>query len=355
MAHGKYERRPERKPGKKGKVWLRVLIVILAIALVLVILGSVAISYVLSKLGSFDDVNANTPGDTTPISDEFDVDSTIAGQETIQTVNKEDVQLEEVETLVGEDIVNIMLIGQDARPGEERSRSDTMILVTLNRSKNSIQMTSFMRDTYVQIPGYMDNRLNVAYRYGGTELMNETFKRNFGIEIDGNVMVDFKEFAAIIDMLGGVDISLSGEEVNYMHNAGYSTLSAGMNHLNGEEALVFVRMRHVSGGDYGRTERQRRVLSALGNSVRGSSLTAIWSLVEDVLPHVVTNLTDAQILECVTTGVSLMTSGAEIQTLRIPADDAHYGAMIDGMSVLVPDLGMCREDLEQFIYSAPEQ
>lgn len=354
MAHGKYEKKPQKQPGKKGRVWLKVLIVILAVLLALVAIGGAAISYVLGKLGRFEDVNPPANADTTPVSDEFDVDSTIDGQETIQTVNKEDVQLQEVETLVGEDIVNIMLIGQDARPGEDRSRSDTMILVTLNREKNAIQLTSFMRDTYVQIPGYMDNRLNVAYRYGGTELMNETFKKNFGIEIDGNVMVDFTEFAAIIDMLGGVDIELSGEEVTYMHNAGFTSLSAGMNHLDGDAALTFVRMRKVSGGDYGRTERQRRVLSALGNSVRGSSFTAIWALVEEVLPHVVTNLSDGQILEYVTTGVTLMAGGAQIQTMRIPADDAHYGAMIDGMSVLVPDLEMCREDLEEFIYSGAE-
>lgn len=363
MSRGKFDKKPvavpgENKTGKKGsksRFWLKVLIVVLSVILVLMILVSAGLSFVLDNLGRFDDPELHGNEDTTPITDEFDTDSTIAGQETIQTINATDVTLKDVETLVGEDIVNIMLIGQDARPGEGRSRSDTMILVTLNRTKNAIQLTSFMRDTYVKIPGYVDNRLNVAYRYGGTELMNETFLKNFGVEIDGNVMVDFTKFALIIDMLGGVTIDLSWEEVNYLSNRGHS-VSVGENHLDGETTLAFVRMRKVSGGDYGRTERQRRVLTALGNSFRDASIGTILDLVKEILPYVVTNLTDAQILDYATSAVSLMGDGAEIQSLRIPADDAHYGAMIDGMSVLVPDLEMCREDLEEFIYATePEE
>lgn len=352
MAHGKYEKKPVKKSGRKGSLWLKILIVVLAIVLVLMVAAAVGINYVLGKLGRFDDLEPSGTGDTTPITDEFDTDSTIDGQETIQTIDASDVSLSEVDALEGENVINVMLIGQDRRPGEDRSRSDTMILVSLNTEKNSVQLTSFMRDTYVQIPGYLDNRLNVAYRYGGTELMNETFRVNFGLDIDGNVMVDFTEFATIIDMLGGVDLELSSEEIGYMHNAGFTNLSVGENHLTGEEALTFVRMRYVSGGDYGRTERQRRVLTSLADSFRGASFATIWSLVEEVLPHVVTNLSDSQILNYVTTGVSLMAGGAEIQSMRIPADDAHYGAMIDGMSVLVPDLEMCREDLADFIYSS---
>ena len=347
---GAAPRKAEKSKSTRSRFWLKVLIVVLSIVLALLIAIAAAISFVLDNLGRFDDP-AQVPEDTTPITDEFDTDSTIAGQETIQTVAATDVTFEEVEELVGEDIVNIMLIGQDARPGEGRARSDSMILVTLNPQKNAIQMTSFMRDTYVQIPGYVNNRLNVAYRYGGNELMNETFRINFGVQIDGNVMVNFNEFSTIIDMLGGVDMELNQEEVNYMHGEGCYDIVVGTNHMDGEEALTFVRMRYVSGGDYGRTERQRRVLGAVAESLQDSSIATITALIKDLLPHVVTNLTDAQILSYATTGVALMANGAEIQTYRIPEDDAHYGAMIDGMSVLVPDLDECRSDLEQFIYA----
>lgn len=349
MAHGKYEKKKE-KTGKKGNLWLKVFIVVLSVVLVIMIAGLLVVNHLLGRLGRFEDLEPSESGQV-PMTDEFDTDSTLPGQETIQTVDASDVTFHEVEEFQGENIVNVMLIGQDARPGEDRARSDSMILVSLNREKNTIQLTSFMRDTYVQIPGYMDNRLNVAYRYGGTELMNETFKKNFGLDIDGNVMVDFDEFSGIIDMLGGVDIDLTQEELNYMYDNGCWDLSLGVNHLNGEEALTFARMRYVSGGDYGRTERQRRILISLAQSFSNASFSTIWDTVNELLPHVVTNLSDAQILEYVTTGASLLTGGAEIQSLRIPADDAHYGAMINGMSVLVPDLNMCREDLADFIYS----
>ena len=356
MAHGKFEKKRVRtsegeivtKKSGKSRFWLKILIAVLAVVLLLLIAAAAAINFVLDNLGRFDDP-AMLPEDTTPVTDEFDTDSTIAGQETIQTIDPSDVTLSQVDVLEGEDVVNIMLIGQDARPGEGRARSDSMILVTLNPKKNAIQMTSFMRDTYVQIPGYANNRLNVAYRYGGNELMNETYRINFGLEIDGNVMVNFNEFTTIIDMLGGVEMELSQEEVNYMHNKGCTDMVVGSNHLDGEETLVFVRMRYVSGGDYGRTERQRRVLGAVVESLKDSSIGTITALIKDLLPHVVTNLTDAQILNYATTGVALLANGAQIQTYRIPEDDANYGAMIDGMSVLVPDLEACRSDLEQFI------
>ena len=95
-----------------------------------------------------------------------------------------------------------------------------------------ISFNTPVRDLYVQIPGYLDNRLNVAYRYGGTELMNETFKVNFGLEIDGNVMVDFDEFTEIIEIVGGVELEMSGAEAKYMNNNSDNHFSSGRNFLN---------------------------------------------------------------------------------------------------------------------------
>ena len=113
-------------------------------------------------------------------------------------------------------------------------------------------------------------------------------------------------------------------------------------------------MRYLSGGDYGRTDRQRRVLIAIAESFRDADLVTIFNVIDQVLPHIVTNLTDAQIIEYATTGLGILTGGGEMETLRIPQDDAHYPASIRGMSVLVPDLEMCREDLREFIYSNGE-
>ena len=107
------------------------------------------------------------------------------------------------------DIINILLIGQDRRPGEGRARSDSMMIATLNRKNGSIKITSLMRDMYVQIPGYSDNRINAAYAFGGMKLLNEVIAKNFLIHIDGNIEVDFEGFIEGIDIIGGVEISIN--------------------------------------------------------------------------------------------------------------------------------------------------
>ena len=109
-------------------------------------------------------------------------------------------------------------------------------------------------------------------------------------------------------------------------------------------------MRYAAGNDYGRTDRQRRVLMAIGESFRDADLKTIFDVIDQILPHIVTNLSDAQIIEYATAGLTILGSGGEMQTFRIPQDDAHRSASIRGMAVLVPDLEMCREDLQEFIY-----
>ena len=341
--------RPEGEPQKKKKSGCLIfLIVMLSLLLVALILVAVGMNYIFGRLGHFE--NPEPSDGTIPkMSDEFDVEGNQEGGENFETVDASDVVFETVDVLEG-DMINIMLIGQDRRPGEERARSDSMILVTINQEKNTIQLTSFMRDLYVQIPGYMDNRLNAAYRYGGTDLMNDTFKVNFGLEIDGNVMVDFDEFTDIIEILGGVTLEISSAEAKYMNSRSDNSFKAGVNYMNAEDALTFTRMRYAAGGDYGRTDRQRRVLMAIAESFRDADLVTIFNVIDQVLPHIVTNLTDAQIIEYATKGLTILGNGGTMDTLRIPQDDAHYNANIRGMAVLVPNLEACREDLREFIY-----
>ena len=340
--------RPEGEQKKKKSGCLIFLIVMLSLLLVALIVVAIGMNYIFGRLGHFE--NPEPSDGTIPkMSDEFDVEGNQEGGENFETVDASDVVFETVDVLEG-DMINIMLIGQDRRPGEERARSDSMILVTLNKEKGTIQLTSFMRDLYVQIPGYMDNRLNVAYRYGGTDLMNETFKVNFGLEIDGNVMVDFDEFTDIIEILGGVTLEISSAEAKYMNARSDNSFKAGVNYMNAEDALTFTRMRYAAGGDYGRTDRQRRVLMAIAESFRDADLVTIFNVIDQVLPHIVTNLTDAQIIEYATAGLTILGNGGTMDTLRIPQDDAHYNANIRGMAVLVPNLEACREDLREFIY-----
>ncbi len=336
---------------KKKSLWLKVLIVILSLLLVVLIAAALGLNYIFGRLGRFENP-IPSGGETLPqMTDEFDTDSNQEGMESLETVDATDVTFDEAEVLEG-NVINIMLIGQDRRPGEERARSDSMILVSINEDKNAIQLTSFMRDTYVQIPGYLDNRLNVAYRYGDVQLMGEAYKVNFGIEIDNYVMVDFDNFTEIIEILGGVELEMSSAEASYMNKRSDNHFKSGMNYLNAEDALTFTRMRYAAGGDYGRTDRQRRVLMALAESVRDADFATIWSLIDKVLPLITTDISETNIFNYSLKALDILADGGEMQTLRIPQDDAHYPASIRGMSVLVPDLEMCREDLREFIYSS---
>ena len=338
----------ENKQSRRG--CLVALIVVLSLILAALVTVAGVGTYYLGRLNRFENPvpNASIP----KMSDEFDTE-TQEGMETLETVDASDVVFETVDMLEG-DMINIMLIGQDRRPGEERSRSDSMILVTLNKQKNTIQLTSFMRDLYVQIPGYMDNRLNVAYRYGDVTLMNETFRVNFGLEIDGNVMVDFDEFTEIIEVVGGVTLEITSAEASYMNKHSDNTFQAGVTYMNAKDALTFTRMRYAAGGDYGRTDRQRRVLMALAESMRHTDVWTLLELFDQILPHISTNLDNNQIMQCIKDGAAILRSGGEIQTYRIPQDDAHYQASIRGMAVLVPNLEKCQEDLQEFLFSDAE-
>lgn len=335
------EKGTKTKKIKRG--FLIALIVFLSVMLTILLTIAAFITYGLNRVSRIEEVSIPN------ITDEFDT-ATQVGIETMETVDASDVVFETVDVMEG-DVINILLVGQDRRPGEDRSRSDSMILVTLNKQKNTIQLTSFMRDLYVQIPGYLDNRLNVAYRYGDVSLMNETFLLNFGLEIDGNVVVDFDEFTEIIEVVGGVTLEISKAEADYMNKRSDNTFQAGVNYMNADDALTFTRMRYAAGGDYGRTDRQRRVLMALAESMRHTDLWTMIELFDRILPHLATNLNDAQIMQCIKDGAAILSNGGEIQTFRIPQDDAHYPASIRGMAVLVPNLEKCQEDLQEFIYS----
>ena len=250
-------------------------------------------------------------------------------------------------TLLGEsdEVINILLIGQDRRPGETRARSDSMILCTINREKKTIVLTSFMRDLYVQIPGYGNNRINASYAWGGMELLNKTLEQNFGVYIDGNVEVDFEQFAEIVDLLGGVPMELRADEAQYINIDTQSSLTEGFQQLTGKQALSYSRIRNLDAdADFSRTNRQRKVLDALFRQVKDAGLVRLLGLLDEVLPMVTTDMGNGEILNYATKVFPVL-SGSSISSQRVPADGAYQGAMIDGMSVLVADMDKTRQML----------
>ena len=215
-------------------------------------------------------------------------------------------------------VINILLIGQDKTEPGVRARSDSMILVTFNTQAKTVTFTSFMRDAYVQIPGYAANKLNHAYQYGGMELLNETLERNYGVEIDGDIEINFASFKTIIDMLGGVDVSLTEKEINYINEFTKWGLKVGKNHLTGEQALIYARLREID-SDYQRTERQRAVLMALVNAYKDQPPLTMLDMLDDIMSQVSTNMTNEQMWEY-GLKVVYMLSGAQYNSQRIPVD-----------------------------------
>ena len=245
------------------------------------------------------------------------------------------------------EIINILLIGKDISNGENKSRSDSMIIATINKNSNSIKLTSLMRDMYLEIPGYPDNRINAAYALGGMDLLTSTITQNFHVEIDGCVEVDFAGFEQIIDKIDGVDIELNRDEAYYLSTISRRSFKTGSNNLMGEEALNYARIRYIGHDDYERTERQRKVLVSAFNKLKGSDLKTLLDVADDILPLVSTNLTNTQILSLATDVMLMNTSNVE--TYRIPADGAFTPDTINDMAVLVPDLSKNRELLRSYI------
>ncbi len=233
---------------------------------------------------------------------------------------------------VDDTILHIILAGVDSGDtGFEYGRTDSIILVTLDPLDEKIKLTSFMRDLYVEIPGHGYSKINAAHAWGGMQLLTETLNRNFRLTLDRYVVIDFAGFQSAIDALGGIDIEIKDYEVPHVN-----TPSAGVQHLSGSQALHFVRLRYAGNSDYERTERQRRVLSALLERVRQLPASDYYRLYREIEPYIRTNFS---ILETLRIGyISYMLRDAEVETLRIPADGTYESTYRQEMAVLVPDL-----------------
>ncbi len=294
----------------------------LAVVFIVLAFGTVYVHNLLNRMGRVD------PEDEYTLSQSEADNLTDAGLETIDPNSTETLpNIEDVTVPTppdylpqdhGDHVINIMLVGQDRRPGEGRQRSDSMILITFNTSQNTITLTSFMRDQYVQIPGYKNNKLNAAYASGGFNLMNSTLKQNFGVFVDGNVEVDFDGFTEIIDMLGGVEITLTQAEADYINANHGLSLSAGTQILNGYTALQYSRIRYID-TDYRRAERQRTVLLSILNRYKSKPVGEMLAILNQMLPMVTTNMTNAEILNLAGTLLPMVAT-ARINTLRIPVD-----------------------------------
>ena len=239
----------------------------------------------------------------------------------------------------GKGVINILLVGQDGREDVEGSRSDSMMLVSVNKGTGKVKIVSLMRDMYVSIPGHDDNRINAAYSLGGVKLLEQTIENDFQVKIDGNVQIDFESFKTIIDKVDGVEIELSQEEADYLNTAYWQngwSLSAGVQTLNGDQALAYSRIRQVGNSDFQRTERQRTVLMTVFRKVKGQGKLKMLSLAKDIYPMLDTDIGIGDMISLGTTAIGMDES--DIETYRLPIDGGYTNQTIREMQVLVPDM-----------------
>lgn len=260
--------------------------------------------------------------------------TTDSSSTTLEVINPEDIEWNtDISRFVNNDkLVNILLIGQDRREGETRQRSDAMILCSFNPETNKMAMISFLRDLYVQIPGHQDNRLNAAYVYGGFDLLKETLSLNFGITVDGCLEADFEGFEKIINTVGGVDIELTEKEAQIVGGGA----TAGVCHLNGEQALTYARIRKID-SDFQRTARQRKIMSAVFEKAKTHTLPELAMFFGEIMPLMATDMTEDEIMSLALT-LAASFSELETESYSVPAEGTYKDAMIRGMAVKVPDL-----------------
>ena len=318
------------KQPKKARSWKRKLLIgvcSLAVLLLALLIGA----YVFMN-SLLDNIQRVDPVDTTPVEEQMTVEDPT---DTVPLIER----MEMIPT--GKDVINILLVGQDRRSGTKRENTDAMILCTINKKQKTLTMTSFMRDMWVYIPEYYNNRMNVPYLLGGFELLNETLSYNFGISADYNVEIDFSGFMTAVDMVGGIDIELTAAEAKYLNRRGNWDveedcnweLTEGVNHLTGSQALAYSRIRDI-GDDFGRTSRQRTVLTVLIEKAKELDLLQMYELILEIFPLLRTDMTNPQIMGIVAE-VLPMLHEMEVISQRIPMDGEWSYGIRSGADVIV--------------------
>lgn len=245
---------------------------------------------------------------------------------------------------------NILLLGGDSRSTDAYERTDSMIIISINRDESLVKMTSIMRDTWVSIPGHKHNKINAANVFGGPELAVETVNQNFGTDIEDYVIVNMSDMAKIIDLMGGIDIEISEAEMNEINagdNGGVVLDGAGVVHLNGAQSVTFSRIRYID-SDYKRVMRQQRVLLAMAEKAQYMEVDELSDIAADVKDIVLSSLDKGELEDL---AMAFMVMEIEdVEQFRIPADGAFESGTFSGVWSIRPNLEKNRALLKQFIY-----
>lgn len=333
----------DKKAKKKKKRKKRILIVLLSFFLVFVVLFASCTGVLLGYL------NKINYGDTVG-----EVDPNLDNEEALSFENQAEADaairanLDNNVIWHHKDVYNVLLVGvdygdrKDGQYSNYLTRSDAMILLSFNTKDNVINMVSLSRAAYVAIPGHGNKRLNAAHAYGGASLLVETVEQNYKIKVDRYVTVNFDGFQSIVDILGGVSISMSAKEARII--VGKS--SGGTYRLNGEQAMAFARLRSID-TDRDRTGRQRKLLNAMAAELRKVSVTQLFKLLDEFLPLVTTNFTKTELVKQMTNVPSYLRYS--VKEAVIPHNYVPL-TMRDGKEVLILDWDETNAYIHELLY-----
>ncbi|MEW8955885.1 LCP family protein [Clostridium sp.] len=265
-------------------------------------------------------------------------EETYESEEEENNEEKQEVSYDEIEG-----ITNILLVGIDARDINEPSRSDAIIIATIDNNNKNLKFTSIMRDSYVEIKGLGETKINAAYAKGGVALLIDTIERNFNLKLDKYVVVNFFGFQDIVDALGGVEVDIKDyevEEINkYIGEVNESKSpkieKSGINYLDGQGALAYTRIRNVGDGSYERTKRQREVMKLIAYKLKDISLVQYPYVLGKISNYIKTNIEPMNMINYGYT-VSKF-DPLKIEQLQIPVNELSYGSVYKGSWVILMD------------------
>lgn len=235
------------------------------------------------------------------------------------SISKSDTEFQEVKG-----ITNVLLIGVDARDLDEPCRSDSMIIATIDNNNKKVKLTSLFRDTLVDIPGHGEAKLNSAYMLGGPELLLETVKETYNVSIDKYIIINFWGFETIVDYIGGIEVDVKDYQLEELNKyIGESTggndcpvEKAGIQTLNGKQALSYARIRYNVGDEYERTDRQREVIFKVIEKLQNTKPSKYLGIMNTMLEYIKTNIDPLEALNMAYTIYKF--PSLDVEQLQIP-------------------------------------
>lgn len=248
-----------------------------------------------------------------------------------------------------EDVFNVLLVGTDSRdPNSDMGRSDSMMLVSFNKSKNKSTVVSFLRDSLVDIDGYGKSRLGHTYAYGGIGLTINTINKTYDLDIQNYITIDFENLVSIIDEIGGVKVFITEEEAEYYRQNGMPDIQSGDMTLTGSQALAHARNRTL-GSDFERTRRQRSVMYGIYRQIMAEKdASAILPLINYCMNHVKTNMSVTEIYDLAKQVLEI--DNLRMQQASMPTEGAYQPVTYEGMDVLEIDIEANKKYLNELLY-----